>query len=300
MKYGEALAVLDQALEKEPDNFTAELLKEVIGDARVAIDYRDAVGGQRLAVAQGPVSDKQASVEYNDLLTYPTNWPEISEERLTSLNGVEASRNGGLVVYDVRGLLVQVPDFTNGPSFDLQEALEETENGPRNAEVHELIELVRTAAADASDDEQTEVSVREIRGNLVVKADAETQQKVARALNQLALARSKDLVDPMPGASGAAEPEPPATRTPKLMPVNPWVMAANDHLSTFALDVDTASYRIAGRSIRDGVLPPRHTVRMEEFVNAFDYAYPSGRRDTDVFAVHTEAAWRRSGRTWCC
>ncbi len=85
-----------------------------------------------------------------------------------------------------------------------------------------------------------------------------------------------------------AEEAPPA-RKPKLMPVNPWVMTADDRLSTFALDVDTASYNIARRYIHDGFLPPKYTVRMEEFVNNFDYNYPAGQGDSEAFTVHAEA-----------
>lgn len=83
--------------------------------------------------------------------------------------------------------------------------------------------------------------------------------------------------------------EVPPARKPRLMPVNPWVMTVDDRLSTFALDVDTASYGIARRYIHDGFLPPRHTVRMEEFVNNFDYNYPDGQGDSEAFTVHAEA-----------
>ncbi|WP_329127755.1 vWA domain-containing protein [Streptomyces sp. NBC_01465] len=51
-----------------------------------------------------------------------------------------------------------------------------------------------------------------------------------------------------------------------------------DYLSTFALDVDTASYGYARRTLADGRLPEAHTVRPEEFVNSFrqDYERPDG------------------------
>lgn len=51
-----------------------------------------------------------------------------------------------------------------------------------------------------------------------------------------------------------------------------------DALSTFALDVDTASYDFAARTLDDGALPDPATVRPEEFVNAFrqDYPRPTG------------------------
>ncbi|MFF3844581.1 von Willebrand factor type A domain-containing protein [Streptomyces sp. NPDC002328] len=51
-----------------------------------------------------------------------------------------------------------------------------------------------------------------------------------------------------------------------------------DHLSTFALDVDTASYGYARRALADGTLPDPSTIRPEEFVNSFrqDYERPDG------------------------
>lgn len=60
------------------------------------------------------------------------------------------------------------------------------------------------------------------------------------------------------------------------LPVNPWVLTQRDRLSTFALDVDTASYDLARRFILGRqTLPPPGSVRMEEFVNRFDYNYPT-------------------------
>ncbi|GLZ77670.1 hypothetical protein Afil01_24770 [Actinorhabdospora filicis] len=52
----------------------------------------------------------------------------------------------------------------------------------------------------------------------------------------------------------------------------------DDALSTFALDVDTASYDFAARTLDGGALPDRATIRPEEFVNAFrqDYPRPTG------------------------
>ncbi len=56
---------------------------------------------------------------------------------------------------------------------------------------------------------------------------------------------------------------------------NPWVDAHKDHLSTFAADVDTASYTIMRRKLHDGQLPPEASVRVEEYVNYFRYAFPA-------------------------
>ncbi|MFI9171365.1 vWA domain-containing protein [Streptomyces lincolnensis] len=53
---------------------------------------------------------------------------------------------------------------------------------------------------------------------------------------------------------------------------------APDHLSTFALDVDTASYGYARRTLAEGRRPDPSTIRPEEFVNSFrqDYDRPDG------------------------
>jgi Ca-activated chloride channel family protein len=71
--------------------------------------------------------------------------------------------------------------------------------------------------------------------------------------------------------------------------VNTWGDTRTDHLSTFAADVDTASYTIVRRKLTDGALPPAAAVRVEELVNYFEYAYaaPDGARP---FSVGIDAA----------
>ena len=67
---------------------------------------------------------------------------------------------------------------------------------------------------------------------------------------------------------------------------NPFIDTEDDHLSTFGMDVDTAFYSVTRRYLRDGYLPPPEAVRVEEFVNAFDYNYSSP--SAEAFAVHIE------------
>ena len=74
---------------------------------------------------------------------------------------------------------------------------------------------------------------------------------------------------------------------------NRFIDTKDDHLSTFGMDVDTASYSITRNYLREGYLPPPEAVRVEEFVNAFDYNYPSPWGE--VFAVHVEGAPSRFG-----
>ena len=70
--------------------------------------------------------------------------------------------------------------------------------------------------------------------------------------------------------------------------VNPFLDTEDEHLSTFAMDVDTASYSVTRRYLTEGHLPPSEAVRVEEFVNAFKYGYTDPAEG--AFAVHLEGA----------
>jgi Ca-activated chloride channel family protein len=70
---------------------------------------------------------------------------------------------------------------------------------------------------------------------------------------------------------------------------NPFLEASKAPLSTFSIDVDTAAYSNVRRFIKDGQLPPKDAVRIEEMVNYFDYSYPQPLGDVP-FSVSTETA----------
>ncbi len=70
--------------------------------------------------------------------------------------------------------------------------------------------------------------------------------------------------------------------------VNPFIDTEDDHFSTFAVDVDTASYTVARRFVQDGNMPNPDSVRVEEFVNFFDQAYEGP--SEDAFAIHMDGS----------
>ena len=79
---------------------------------------------------------------------------------------------------------------------------------------------------------------------------------------------------------------------------NPFLAARANPLSTFSIDVDTASYANVRRFLREEHLPPPDAVRIEELVNYFRYAYPAP-EGTEPLAVTTEVgpcAWNRDHR----
>jgi Ca-activated chloride channel family protein len=74
---------------------------------------------------------------------------------------------------------------------------------------------------------------------------------------------------------------------------NPFLEAARAPLSTFSIDVDTASYSNTRRFLNDGRMPPRDAVRIEELVNYFSYDYPQpdGQTPFSVTAEVAECPW---------
>ena len=68
-----------------------------------------------------------------------------------------------------------------------------------------------------------------------------------------------------------------------------WQRPTENPLSTFSIDVDTASYANIRRMIREGRAIPADAVRIEECINAFKYQYEPP-ADGKAFAVHTELA----------
>lgn len=74
---------------------------------------------------------------------------------------------------------------------------------------------------------------------------------------------------------------------------NPFKESAKDKISTFAVDVDTASYANVRRFLNSGSLPPPDAVRIEELVNYFDYGWkePSGGAPVAVTTEIASCPW---------
>ena len=80
---------------------------------------------------------------------------------------------------------------------------------------------------------------------------------------------------------------------------NRFYRAKDDPLSTFSVDVDTASYANVRRFLaRQHRLPPKDAVRIEELLNYFsyDYAPPTGEHPFSVHVESTAAPWNEARR----
>ena len=77
-------------------------------------------------------------------------------------------------------------------------------------------------------------------------------------------------------AGAPMEPGPDAKNTESYDHIveNDFIAVADQPLSTFAIDVDTASYSNVRRFLNQNQLPPKGAVRIEELVNYFRYDDP--------------------------
>ncbi|RTM09001.1 MAG: VWA domain-containing protein [Hyphomicrobiales bacterium] len=86
-----------------------------------------------------------------------------------------------------------------------------------------------------------------------------------------AMADSKLMVQPAPMPSDQLQPREENRDRIETFKTNPVHETAQDPVSTFSIDVDTASYSFVRRSLKEGTLPDPDTVRVEEMINYFPY-----------------------------
>tara|TARA_R110002073_G_scaffold8371_1_gene46215 strand:- start:74323 stop:76554 length:2232 start_codon:yes stop_codon:yes gene_type:complete len=80
---------------------------------------------------------------------------------------------------------------------------------------------------------------------------------------------------------------------------NPVKRVADEPVSTFSTDVDTASYSFVRRQLNQGVLPQKDAVRSEEMLNYFDYAYPLPASKAEPFSTNvvvSDSPWKAGNK----
>ena len=122
-------------------------------------------------------------------------------------------------------------------------------------------------------------------------AEGTSAEEPASAVDEVADARDEEAVEGDGGLFGTVEVEeepevvePGSSVDPRFTDygIRTFIDTSRDAQSTFSLDVDTGSYTIGRRFIEEGDLPPRESVRVEEYVNSFSYDYEVPRSGLDV------------------
>ena len=207
---------------------------------------------------------------------------------LTSRGAITASTAlvavGFLFVSPIGQDWMHAPQLAPKPEPSLQEAVADA-SGRLATPVEEMDELTLAddntreleppVVSSRATDPATDLGVQTIdQPMMIVESPAPATQKAAPSAAGLEYSQAAPLgtisTDARQPARAETETEEYANAAP-----NPLRITAQEPVSTFSIDVDTASYSVVRSSLMRGSLPPTDAVRVEELINYFPYNYPA-------------------------
>jgi len=206
---------------------------------------------------------------------------------------IQAKREAGVVDS------INAEDVAQFPEQNIAESLQRVP----------AVEISRTVQSTTPADASGDVSEVIVTGSRISRAAMQAPHKGVAAPNPRSAGRV--------AANVYTPPAPPPTATRELyqraaipelsvgvpdegrdkfqqFDVNPVRQVADEPVSTFSADVDTASYSFVRRQLNVGRLPQKDSVRVEEMINYFDYAWPAANSAKTPFkptVVVSESPW---------
>lgn len=236
--------------------------------------YSEIARARRLKAANSVLTNREANIPYAEIITYPEDWPELSETRIRGLDDTrgesEANRETQL------NLSKTVPiNFDANPLESVIDYLRETTDANIFVNWPALID-----AGGIEPDAPITLSLENVPADFALKF----------VLNQAALGFGEPIDFAIINGVVIISTKSDLERGQKQLnhefnteaydrvTDNPFLTAIENPLSTFSIDVDTASYANVRRFLTSGgsgggQLPAADAVRIEELVNYFDYGY---------------------------
>jgi len=266
-------AVVYQIVRQTPRSFEEQLAEQIEKADWAALD----------ALQSKPESD--VSEPRSPILTAPTARSTADEPtKVTREAGATAveevpeddsskfSGNEGLLV----GKEVSAPLEKKSDPADVQ-AFKDDESGRRDRGRRAQVE-----SGEAAERQPAGVVTVTSEGPLLNRGTVEPKRERREELRALGYVGGEGprMEMPAPSTGGTAEPNDAPYGDMFFRPygTNPFIDTEDDPQSTFGLDVDTGSFTLARSYLDRGHLPPPEAIRVEEFVNFFDYGDPAPRR----------------------
>ncbi|MEO1284635.1 MAG: VWA domain-containing protein [Pseudomonadota bacterium] len=180
------------------------------------------------------------------------------------------------------GLAVVVPDWRQAPQlFDAGYSVDEAQPLPAVRERAEVDHTLGLAAPEAEMEIQ-EAPVIIVPEPLVQSAPVVSMQQDGAYTRAM----------PVPGDGALVQIEG-DTEAFADADQNQLKVTADEPVSTFSIDVDTASYSFIRSALMNGQMPPVESVRIEEMINYFpyDYAEPQGDQPFETTVTVTDTPW---------
>lgn len=133
----------------------------------------------------------------------------IDEGVINISTELDLRRDSFIRVYDIRDLLVQIPNFTGAPDFDLAQALESSDGGSsvfsegddendddeqlREEAIEDIITLIQESVGTAEEWLNLESTVQELNGQLIIKTSPNNHRQTSTLLDDIREARSSQI-----------------------------------------------------------------------------------------------------------
>ncbi|CAN7671922.1 VWA domain-containing protein [Mesorhizobium amorphae] len=188
------------------------------------------------------------------------------DEKITETLADKPATNGPATVKPVPAEADKLKKDTDSESRDAAEVLGAPASQPKS-EAQEVGGLVRQDALQRTEPAPAPTA----NGVVALDSGAAAPADAARGRIPGTTAESKLMVQPSTLPADQLLPQPENNDRVEDFKTNPVHAALEDPVSTFSIDVDTASYSFVRRSLKEGYLPQADTVRVEEMVNYFPY-----------------------------
>ncbi|MFZ7090873.1 vWA domain-containing protein [Primorskyibacter sp. 2E233] len=178
-----------------------------------------------------------------------------------------------------------------GPGLTVTESDAVHETGSKGA--LEPVILPDAATEEAPEDEAVIVFDDAAASNIAPAPSVQSRAAAPAAGGAFMKAEGPITLPAPPPSDSIIAPEADTEAFPQAE-ANPIKVTAEDPVSTFSIDVDTASWSIIRNSLTAGYLPPKEAVRIEEMVNYFPYDYPAPEGDAPFRASVgvSDSPWR--------
>jgi Ca-activated chloride channel family protein len=212
---------------------------------------------------------------------------------------VAAVTSGTAIVAAIAVLVVQTyPPRTDRPSLspDAMRAKQVAAQLPEGWQRFMITDINNAAGSAAVQLDYEDAETQQMIGRIAVRLATEGAPGPARkpaglpgSLNSPSAFPVRDSIYGLPDDPNLVYWPGHNTETYDQIVDNPFLAVVENPLSTFSIDVDTASYSNVRRFLNQGSLPPKDSVRIEELINYFSYDYEPPHGD-DPFAVNVEVA----------